>query len=276
MGFTKGQKVKLKNVASYESSDQRSPNRKRTGTYYIWSAATRNGRIRITEKKSYAGKEPARKYVLCWVKVAAISKTSSSKKKDKKKPADTKKATSSKKKPAKKKTDPTSKKNTTTVVNIAEPSDVTPAALKQNQIGYLGMVIFEVSESTIRTLSDFRWTASANYEEHQRHLKRPTLEFTGINSDVITFDMELSRYTLGETDAEGNTTLGESPLKSWDKLKNYMENGTAVPLRIGNKSYGSYRWCVKNLEFLGASTDNIGNWVTCKISVTLVSAEKKG
>lgn len=273
MGFKKGQKVKLKNVGSYESSDQKKPNKKRTGTYYIWSAATRNGRIRITEKKSYVGKEPASKYVLCWVKVASIS-SGTSKKQNKKEPAETKKTTTTKKKEDPNK--PSSKKNTTTVINIAEPSDVTPSGLKQNQIGYLGMVIFEVSESVIRTLSNFRWTASANYEEHQRHLKRPTLEFTGINSETITFDMELSRYTLGVTDSEGNTSLAETPLKSWNKLKDYMEHGTAVPLRIGNKSYGRYRWCIKNLEFLGGNTNNIGHWLTCKISVTLMSTEKKG
>lgn len=273
MGFRKGQKVKLKNVGSYESSDQKKPNKKRTGTYYIWSAATRNGRIRITEKKSYVGKEPASKYVLCWVKVASIS-SGSSKKPSKKEPAETKKATTTKKKEDPNK--PSSKKNTSTVINIAEPSDVKPSRLKQNQIGYLGMVIFEVSESVIRTLSNFRWTASANYEEHQRHLKRPTLEFTGINSETITFDMELSKYTLKETSEDGGTVLGKSPMKSWTKLRDYMMHGTAVPLRIGNKSYGRYRWCVKSLEFLGGSTDNIGNWVTFKVSVTLISTEKKG
>lgn len=263
MGYKKGQKVKLKNVNCYESPEQKKTKKKRSGTYYIWSAATKNGRIRITDKKSHAGKEPASKYVLCWVKVVCIE-SGSSKEKNKNDPTPTKKTTKTK------------NKTTTTVINIAEPSDVTPSGLKQNQIGYLGTVIFEVSESVIRTLSNFRWTASANYEEHQRHLKRPTLEFTGINSETITFDMELSRYTLKKTSKDGGTKLGTSPMSSWTKLKSYMESGTAVPLRIGNKSYGRYRWCVKSLELLGGSTDNIGNWITVKVSVTLISTEKKG
>ena len=58
-------------------------------------------------------------------------------------------------------------------------------------IGCLGDIAFTVSSSVVRTLDNFQWSGSARYAAHQRHLGRGLLEFTGMDPDKITFDIQL-------------------------------------------------------------------------------------
>lgn len=51
-----GDKVILKNVALYASSTSTKVTTHKTGTYYIWSADVKNGKIRITNSKANVGK----------------------------------------------------------------------------------------------------------------------------------------------------------------------------------------------------------------------------
>ena len=51
-----GDKLTLKNVALYASSNSTKVATHKTGTYYVWSADVKNGRIRITNNKASVGK----------------------------------------------------------------------------------------------------------------------------------------------------------------------------------------------------------------------------
>jgi len=65
----KGQKVTLKGVTLYASSTTSTGASKVTGTYYIWDATIMNGRVRITNKQSNAGKSGQ---VTGWIKKSSI------------------------------------------------------------------------------------------------------------------------------------------------------------------------------------------------------------
>jgi hypothetical protein len=265
MGYSKSQKITLKNAPYYSSSDQKTAQGKKSGTFYIWSAATKNGKIRITTKKSYAGKTPASKYVTCWVKTSSIKTSSSGSTNGSTKNASTKTPTTTKNTTSTtSNASPDSKKNTTTVINIVENSDVTPEGTAQGQIGFLGKVLFVVSANQIKTLDSFTLTESARYVEHDRHLKTPKVEFTGVDASKISFTMTLNCY------------LGTSIWDDYNTLASYMTGGVAVPLRIGSKTYGNYRWCIQSLSVKGNSTDAKGNWTSADVTVALISIEKKG
>ncbi|MCD7918650.1 MAG: phage tail protein [Clostridiales bacterium] len=148
-----------------------------------------------------------------------------------------------------------------TKTTVAE-SNVTPTSTAPGQIGYLGLVLIIVSSDQIKQLNSFNWDASVNYTEHIRHLKRPTLEMTSVNSDTISFKLTLSAY------------LGTTVMTDYNTLKDYLENGTAVPLKIGSTSYGNYRWIITALGFEGETTDGDGDWSVATVSVTLKSVEK--
>lgn len=97
-------------------------------------------------------------------------------------------------------------------------------------IGCLGDVVFTVSERTVKTINNWKWSGSARWTTHQRHLNNALTENTGIDPDKITFEIMLS----GE--------YGVNPYTELVKLWNYERNGTPIPLTIGSHGYGKYRW----------------------------------
>ena len=67
-----GTKVTLKSVELYASATDTKSSGKKSGTYYIYSNETSNGRIRITNSASNVGKTPVGSYVSGWVKTSDI------------------------------------------------------------------------------------------------------------------------------------------------------------------------------------------------------------
>lgn len=129
-------------------------------------------------------------------------------------------------------------------------------------IGYLGEnetdgIVFEVSEKTVRTLSNWKWSGSARYAIHQRHNTHALTEFTGLDPDKITFDLKLLRG------------LGADPMEDVVNLWGYERNATAVALTVGSKVYGKYRWNVVSHEMGITHTDKKGDVTEATVSVTL-------
>lgn len=66
--YKKGEKVVLKDAATYSSSTSTKAT-KRSGTYYIYDGQKINGRYRITNKEKNCGKKPMGLYVSFWAKL---------------------------------------------------------------------------------------------------------------------------------------------------------------------------------------------------------------
>lgn len=124
-------------------------------------------------------------------------------------------------------------------------------------IGCLGDIVFTVSDEMVLTLDNMKWSGSARYATHQRHGINALTEFTGIDPDKISFDITLS------------AELGIDPLTEVVRLWNYERSGQAVPLVVGEKGYGKYRWNVVSHEEQMVSHDKAGNVMDAKVSVTL-------
>lgn len=124
-------------------------------------------------------------------------------------------------------------------------------------IGCLGDIAFTVSSSVVRTLDNFQWSGSARYAAHQRHLGRGLLEFTGVDPDKISFDMTLS------------TQLGASPVRELSKIAKYESKGRTLPLTIGSKAYGTYRWVITGHSVKAKTFDRRGNLSVVVVSVNL-------
>ena len=139
-------------------------------------------------------------------------------------------------------------------------------------VGCLGDIIFTVSDRTIETINNVTWSGSARYATHQRHGTHALTEFTGLDPDKMTFDIVLSAY------------LGVDPIAEVVKLWNYerglirladdlglhpQRGGIAVPLVIGNKGYGKYRWSVLDHKMKMKTYDGRGNVTSATVSVSL-------
>ena len=124
-------------------------------------------------------------------------------------------------------------------------------------VGCLGDVIFTVSRSVVRTLDNMTWSGSARYATHERHLTHALTEFTGLDPDKITFDILLS------------ADLGVDPIAEVVKLWNIERSGRAVPLTVGTKGYGKYRWNILKHEMKMKTFYANGDVHTATVSVSL-------
>lgn len=125
-------------------------------------------------------------------------------------------------------------------------------------VGCLGDIVFEVSSKTVKTLDNMTWSGSVRYATHQRHGTHALTEFTGIDPDKITFDIKLSAY------------LGVDPLAEVVKIWNYERDHITLPLVIGDKGYGKYRWTIQNHKEKMEAFDGHGNVTSATVSLSLL------
>ncbi len=132
-------------------------------------------------------------------------------------------------------------------------------------IGYMGEhpsdpndgITFTVSDQVVRTLENFKWSGSARYSVHNRHNYHALTEYTGMDPDKITFDLQLL------------VEMGVKPMDEIEKLWKYEREGIAVGLQIGAHGYGKYRWNVLNFDVSVKYTDRKGDIAGAVVSVTL-------
>lgn len=124
-------------------------------------------------------------------------------------------------------------------------------------IGCLGDIVFRVSEETVYTLDNMTWSGSARYAVHERHLNHALTEFTGLDPDQISFDIMLC------------SELGADPITEVVKLWDIERSGQAVPLTIGTKAYGKYRWNIVKHEMKPKAHRTNGDVHTATVSVSL-------
>ena len=114
-------------------------------------------------------------------------------------------------------------------------------------VGCLGDIGFHVSADVVEVINNITWSGKARYSTHQRHLRNALTEFTGIEPDEMSFD-----------------SLAEM-VKIWT----YERDGEAVPLVIGERPYGKYRWSIVSHKIKMQYTDKYGNITHAVVSVSL-------
>ncbi len=129
-------------------------------------------------------------------------------------------------------------------------------------VGYMGEnssdgIVFTVSDKVVRTLRNFKWSGSARYAVHNRHNYHALTEYTGMDPDKITFDLQLL------------VEHGVDPMEEIKKLWKYEREGTAVALIIGTHGYGKYRWNIVDFDVSVKYTDRRGDIAGADVSVTL-------
>lgn len=125
-------------------------------------------------------------------------------------------------------------------------------------VGCLGDVPFMVSDEWVQTIDNAVWSGSAGYSAHKRHNYHSVTEFTGINADKFSFDITLAAY------------LGADVMGEIVKLWTYERNGQAVPLVLGEKIYGKYRWVIQSHSIKMEHYDGKGNLISAVVSLDLL------
>lgn len=131
-------------------------------------------------------------------------------------------------------------------------------------MGSLGPnIIFSVSQDTVNAMQNIKWTSSARYTEHKRHLQESLMEFTGNEAEPFTFNLTFSAFE------------GVKPMDEVKKLLFAKRKGEALRLCIGAHAYGTYRWVITQVAFDLEYFDNKGNLVFAKAAVTLRSSGER-
>lgn len=131
-------------------------------------------------------------------------------------------------------------------------------------VGCLGDVEFSVSSDLVKTFENMKWGGAAKITSHERHMNGALSEFTGSDAEKVSFDFVLSEY-MGVKNVQ----------QEIDKLRLYMENGRVLPLVIGTKSYGRYRWLISSLDSGKCTFDGRGKLMATTVSVSLIEYLKR-
>lgn len=126
------------------------------------------------------------------------------------------------------------------------------------QVGCLGDIVFTVSSNVVETIDNVQWSGSVRFTEHQRHNTNALTEFTGIDADTMSFDMVLSAY------------LGVDVMAELVKIWTYERSGRALPLVLGDKGYGKYRWTITSHKIKFQTYDKRGALTGATVSVSLL------
>ena len=124
------------------------------------------------------------------------------------------------------------------------------------KIGSLGKIVFKVSSNEVKTFNKLSWKGSAKIQEHERHGKKDLPEYVGRGLEVMKFEMRVSRY------------LGSNPNEDIKKIREYVRDGTAIKLILGQKTYG-YKWLISDWEVVFENCDKSGKLIEAAIVINL-------
>jgi len=124
-------------------------------------------------------------------------------------------------------------------------------------IGSFGGIIFQVSDETLLTLSNFLRSGGARFAVSERLGQKPSAEYISPNQGSITFDIILK------------SSLGVNPGEMIDTIIAYSEAGETFPLIVGTKGHGSDKWYIETYSIGIQSLDANGDIASATAALTL-------
>lgn len=122
-------------------------------------------------------------------------------------------------------------------------------------IGSYGKITFKVTEEEIKIFDNFNITRKARYVVHERINNKPLLQFMGLETDSISFNMQL---------VQGITGNVSDDLKS---LQDMFKKAEVHPLFLGQKKLGSF--VIESINEAYKIVDNLGNIEVVNINLSL-------
>ena len=124
-------------------------------------------------------------------------------------------------------------------------------------IGTFGDIVFEVSDSAVKTFDDLKISRSAKYTEHAIAGRKGLLEFTGFNAADMTMQIRL------------DATLGVWPYPELRKLRKMFSNTVPFYFVLNGEQIGDCMWVIENYDINAERFDILGNLILAIVSVKL-------
>lgn len=103
-------------------------------------------------------------------------------------------------------------------------------------VGSLGGIKFNTSMRRVLTFSEYQRSGQAKYATHEIIGKKGRLEYTGLDPEEITIEIQLMAQ------------LNSQPETQLKKLRKMRDDGEVVSFIIGNKPVSQNKWIVKGLS----------------------------
>ena len=128
-------------------------------------------------------------------------------------------------------------------------------------IGYMGEIIFKVSEDYMLTPKDYERESSGRWSEHDLILRKPVSQFGGAGLEKITFSILL--------DADH----GIDPEKQLKILRKMRDTGEVFPLIIGGSPVSQNYWRLDSIKESGHIFTPEGLLMQCTPQLSLTEYE---
>ena len=129
-------------------------------------------------------------------------------------------------------------------------------------IGYMGEIVFVVSENYMITPTNYGRESSARWAEHNLLLRKPVSQFGGPGLEKLSFDIIL--------DADH----GISPEQQLKKLRKMRDMGAVFPLVIGGRPVTQNYWRLDVLKEGNCYWTPSGQLQQCIVSLQLTEYEE--
>lgn len=125
-------------------------------------------------------------------------------------------------------------------------------------IGYMGDIVFSVSEMYMLTPADYEREGASRWANHDLVLRKPVSQFIGPGLEQVTFKIIL------------HADHGISPAEQLKKLRQMRDTGAVFPLVIGGVPVTQNYWRLESLKEGGNVFNADGSLYISEPSVTLL------
>lgn len=119
------------------------------------------------------------------------------------------------------------------------------------------VIVFEVSDTKILTIDEFKRKNSVRYADTEVMLKKPVSQFLGEALDEISFKIRLK------------DDYGVDPRTEMNKLIYIQRNGEVISFVLDGKGFGRYRWTIRSLDIDFSEIDGKGVYHCIDLNITL-------
>ena len=129
-------------------------------------------------------------------------------------------------------------------------------------IGYMGDIVFVVSENYMITPTNYGRESSARWAEHNLLLRKPVSQFGGPGLEKLSFDIIL------------DSDHGIGPEQQLKKLRKMRDTGAVFPLVIGGRPVTQNYWRLDSLKEGNCYWTPTGQLQQCIVSLQLTEYEE--
>lgn len=124
-------------------------------------------------------------------------------------------------------------------------------------VGSLGGITFNVSSRRVLTFDNYSRQGNIKSAEHEIIAEKSNMEFTGLDPEEITFDIQLF------------SQLNVTPEKKLEVLRNMRDTGKVVSFILGNRPVSQNKWMITGLSEKPSYWKQRGKMHVVTVSVAL-------